>query len=96
MFRDLIAVLTSHGRWLSGMEPSELVIRNVVMMVAKLARDESVRLITGSFSFSVPCISKLAKSFSRAFDLISLYRIRSFWFTLFPIKSPSPQISLEP
>uniref|UniRef100_A0A7I4XW17 Translation initiation factor eIF2B subunit beta n=1 Tax=Haemonchus contortus TaxID=6289 RepID=A0A7I4XW17_HAECO len=56
---DLIAVLTSHGRWLSGMEPSELVIRNVVMMVAKLARDESVRLITGEPVSAFDSLNKL-------------------------------------
>lgn len=56
---DLVAVLASHGRWLSAMAPSELVIRNVVMMVSKLARDESVRIITGEPVSAFDSLNKL-------------------------------------
>ncbi|VDM68158.1 unnamed protein product [Strongylus vulgaris] len=40
---DLLKALNSHGRWICAMVPTELVIRNVLMMVAKLAREESSR-----------------------------------------------------
>ncbi|KAK5976244.1 Eukaryotic Initiation Factor [Trichostrongylus colubriformis] len=56
---DLIDVLTSHGRWLYTLVPTELVIRNVVMMVKKLARDESVRLITGEPTSAFDSLNKL-------------------------------------
>ncbi|VDO69941.1 unnamed protein product [Heligmosomoides polygyrus] len=59
IFSDLVAVLASHGRWLSAIAPSELVIRNVVMMVSKLARDESVRIITGEPVSAFDSLNKL-------------------------------------
>ncbi|KJH46174.1 initiation factor, subunit 2 family protein [Dictyocaulus viviparus] len=57
--KELLAVLTSHGRWICAMEPTELVIRNVVMMVTKLARDENFRLIMGEPISAFDSLNKL-------------------------------------
>ncbi|WKX89145.1 hypothetical protein Q1695_008640 [Nippostrongylus brasiliensis] len=56
---DLLSALESHGRWLCTMSPSELVIRNVVMMVSKLARDEAVRLIAGEPTSAFDSLNRL-------------------------------------
>ncbi|KAK6725836.1 hypothetical protein RB195_004263 [Necator americanus] len=56
---DLLEALNSHGRWICAMVPTELVIRNVLMMVAKLARDESVRIISGEPTPAFDSLNKL-------------------------------------
>ncbi|KAL6731691.1 hypothetical protein Aduo_002529 [Ancylostoma duodenale] len=56
---DLLGALTLHGRWICAMVPSELVIRNVLMMVSKLARDESFRIISGEPISAFDSLNKL-------------------------------------
>ncbi|KIH54295.1 initiation factor, subunit 2 family protein [Ancylostoma duodenale] len=56
---DLLSALTLHGRWICAMVPSELVIRNVLMMVSKLARDESFRIISGEPISAFDSLNKL-------------------------------------
>lgn len=56
---ELLDVLTSHGRWICAVEPTDLVIRNVVMMVTKLARDEDFRLIMGEPISAFDSLNKL-------------------------------------
>ncbi|EYC00973.1 hypothetical protein Y032_0111g226 [Ancylostoma ceylanicum] len=56
---DLLGALTLHGRWICAMIPSELVIRNVLMMVSKLARDESFRIISGEPISAFDSLNKL-------------------------------------
>uniref|UniRef100_A0A1I7XQQ6 Translation initiation factor eIF-2B subunit alpha n=1 Tax=Heterorhabditis bacteriophora TaxID=37862 RepID=A0A1I7XQQ6_HETBA len=45
---DLLSLLSIHGHIIACAEPSELVIRNAVLMVTKLARDENTRLLVGT------------------------------------------------
>ncbi|VDM56902.1 unnamed protein product [Angiostrongylus costaricensis] len=56
---ELLDVLTFHGRWICAVEPTELVIRNVLMMVTKLARDENIRLIMGEPISAFDSLNKL-------------------------------------
>ncbi|CAJ0943985.1 unnamed protein product, partial [Mesorhabditis belari] len=58
---ELLALLRENGLILSGAYPSELVMRNLVLMVCKLARESNSRETNGEFDSPYDSLNKLWK-----------------------------------